>query len=79
MTWRLDKTPEDSPTDIKKIGNHRSEYLDYEGEISENRGTVAIHSKGTYEWDGKELQLRGGPSEGEYAFDGQNLLDVNRP
>ena len=57
-TWRLPKAP-DTPGDIaaEAIADHRLIYLDYEGPVSGDRGTVAQWDTGTFEWlaDGNDL------------------------
>ena len=51
-TWSI---PPQCPTGssfacpAKRLPNHRKHYLDYEGEITENRGTVARIDAGRYE------------------------------
>lgn len=57
-TWRLAKPPEPG-TDIaaKALGDHRIAYLDFEGPVSGNRGSVRRWDAGTFEWmtDAHEL------------------------
>ena len=50
-TWRLMKAP-DTPDDIlaEAIADHRLMYLDYEGPVSGERGTVTQWDAGTFEW-----------------------------
>lgn len=50
-TWRLLKAP-DTPGDIpaEAIADHRRMYLDYEGPVSGDRGTVTQWDAGTFEW-----------------------------
>ena len=57
-TWRLMKaldTLGDIPAEA--IADHRLMYLDYEGPVSGDRGTVAQWDAGTFEWlvDGDDL------------------------
>ena len=40
MTWRSPVWPLQRPTPLTKLPDHRQEYLQYEGEISRNRGSV---------------------------------------
>ncbi len=61
-TWRLTKAP-DTPGDIRTeaIADHRLMYLDYEGPVSGDRGTVTQWDAGTFEWlieDGNHLEVR---------------------
>ncbi len=51
LTWRLLKEP-DSPGEIpaEAIADHRLMYLDYEGPVSGDRGTVTQWDAGTLEW-----------------------------
>ncbi|MGH7175792.1 MAG: hypothetical protein ACREJC_00300 [Tepidisphaeraceae bacterium] len=46
-TWRAPVWPIDGPVEIVLIGDHRREYLDYEGPLSENRGHVRRVDAGT--------------------------------
>jgi hypothetical protein len=50
-TWRLAEPPEvgKDRVDALAIGDHRKAYLDYEGPVSGNRGTVKRWDGGTYE------------------------------
>ncbi len=50
-TWRLLKAP-DAEGDIpaEAIAAHRPMYLDYEGPVSGDRGTVTRWDAGTFEW-----------------------------
>ncbi len=73
-TWALEAFPNDGETPIpaRKLADHRPLYLDYEGPLSENRGTVRQVDAGTYrtlaqsdhtiaiELDGRTLQ---GPAQ----------------
>ena len=38
------------PCLVRQLGNHRLEYLAYQGEISGGRGWCEIHDRGTFEW-----------------------------
>ncbi len=49
-TWRLAKEPGLGATiAATALPNHRIEYLDYEGPVSHNRGTVTRFDAGSYE------------------------------
>jgi hypothetical protein len=39
-TWRSPRWPMSERTQLVQLGEHRREYLDYEGPVSGNRGTV---------------------------------------
>ncbi|MBN2584845.1 MAG: hypothetical protein JXL80_17405 [Planctomycetes bacterium] len=57
-TWSLPKPPdqpEHLPMCVRQLADHRIEYLEYEGEVSDNRGRVAIHDRGSYQW-GDEVE-----------------------
>lgn len=48
-TWRCATTPESVPPgglELERIGDHRCAYLDYEGPVSGDRGSVARHDAG---------------------------------
>ena len=47
-TWRSDEWPITSRTRIERIGDHRREYLEYEGSLSGNRGFVRRIDAGTH-------------------------------
>ncbi len=49
-TWRLSKPPEEAEMVIQAtaLPGHRRMYLDYEGAVSSNRGTVRRWDTGTY-------------------------------
>lgn len=52
LTWQLLREPVDSsslPIPARRIGNHRKAYLDYEGPLTGNRGTVRRVDSGTVE------------------------------
>jgi hypothetical protein len=59
-TWRLEKPPH-SQTIIAAtaIGDHRVAYLDYEGPVSDNRGTLKRWDSGDFDGDalGPEMVL----------------------
>src|SRR5262245_48875567 len=49
-TWRLPVLPQPGmgPIPATRIGDHRRAYLDYEGPVSGNRGTVVRREAGSY-------------------------------
>ena len=47
-TWRLERPDFSEPQEATEIDPHRKDYLDYEGEISGNRGRVRIVETGEY-------------------------------
>ena len=48
-TWRSDSWPPPPGRSIRRIGDHRREYLGYEGPVSNDRGSVRRIEAGTYE------------------------------
>lgn len=64
-TWRLSRAPDGGQPQIAHLlPDHRPIYLDYEGPVSGNRGTVQRWDTGTYEPlknhpDQVELKLQG--------------------
>src|ERR1700704_6253512 len=40
VTWRSPRWPIESETKLTKLADHRREYLEYEGPLTENRGHV---------------------------------------
>jgi len=69
-TWRLAQPPTDAgPIAAEAITDHRLEYLDYEGPVSGNRGTVVAFDRGEYSLLEDvgcvvEVELRGGRLQG---------------
>jgi DNA polymerase Ligase (LigD) len=50
-TWRLAAPPEPGgETAAEPLGNHRRAYLDYEGPVSGNRGSVTRWDSGDFTW-----------------------------
>jgi hypothetical protein len=50
-TWRLDAAPEPGPErQAERIADHRPRYLDYEGPVSGNRGSVRRRDRGEFDW-----------------------------
>ncbi len=64
-TWRLREEPAAGTTvPAEPIAEHRRHYLDYEGPVSGDRGTVTRWDAGTFEWiiskpDRVEIELSG--------------------
>ncbi len=53
-TWRLDQLPAINHTVLgERITDHRIHYLDYEGPVANNRGTVKRVRTGHYRWEPK--------------------------
>jgi hypothetical protein len=50
-TWRLPMTP-DAPGELsaEAIADHRLMYLDYEGPVGTDRGSVSQWDSGTFQW-----------------------------
>jgi hypothetical protein len=48
MTWRSPAWPIVQPTPLVRLADHRREYLDYEGPISNERGEVRQVASGTF-------------------------------
>jgi len=48
-TWQMELPPDQVPQTVAQIQDHRLIYLEYEGEISNNRGVVKIWDKGLFE------------------------------
>src|SRR5262245_11973321 len=68
-TWRLERPPHGGLETIpaERIGDHRLDYLEYEGPVSRGRGSVKRWDWGTYDLlEGSEDRLR-------LLFQGQHL------
>lgn len=49
-TWALSQPPDaDSPITAKALADHRLAYLEYEGPVSDDRGSVARWDRGAYQ------------------------------
>lgn len=75
-TWQLptDPTgPNALPTTATRIGHHRKRYLDYEGPVSRNRGTVTRVDRGTWRMiaqtpDAWQIELTGQTLVGRFRL-----------
>ena len=76
--WRISAPPETGCVTVEKICDHRKKYLEYEGEISEGRGKVTIHSQGHYRLFESLLTLEDGKSSGIYLFKKNLLIDPRK-
>jgi len=50
-TWRSTEWPIESRTPVTRLRDHRRLYLDYEGDLSDNRGSVQRLAEGTCQVD----------------------------
>ena len=53
-TWSLPAPPDRAerlPVCARELPDHRTKFLDYEGDVSADRGRVEIHDRGTYRWE----------------------------
>ena len=74
QTWRLNLLPGNAPFLAEKIHDHRLEYLEYEGPISNDRGVVKRMDRGKYEIIAVTesfmiIQLLEGKYQGQINFD----------
>lgn len=75
-TWRLDRVPvEAGEIGAEPLPDHRLAYLDYEGPVSRDRGTVRRIDRGTYELvsedgDAIEVVIRGQQLQGRAIISG---------
>ena len=74
--WRVlaEPTP-GTQAQVEPIGDHRLLYLDYEGAVSNNRGTVKRWDAGTFEWltdtaERVEVVLQGKRVKGRVVIEG---------
>ncbi len=59
LSWRLLAEPSAGATiPAERNADHRKMYLDYEGPVSGNRGTVTRWDSGTFEWIEKRIAAR---------------------
>ncbi|MCG8586153.1 MAG: hypothetical protein MI757_15705 [Pirellulales bacterium] len=67
-TWAMESLPnERDVVKAEKLADHRIAYLEYEGPLSDNRGTVTQWDSGEFEW------LRDEPLRVEVLLDGRRL------
>jgi hypothetical protein len=74
QTWRLNLLPGNAPFLAEKIHDHRLEYLEYEGPISNDRGVVKRMDRGKHEIIAETesfmiIQLLEGKYQGQINFD----------
>jgi hypothetical protein len=50
-TWRLSEPPQEEPVAAEPLENHRLDFLDYEGPLGGERGSVTRWDSGTFEWE----------------------------
>ena len=50
-TWRCDEWPVTAHSKLQRIAEHRRAYLELEGPLSGNRGSVRRIAAGTFQWD----------------------------
>lgn len=51
-TWRLRELPDRTKSMVlEQLADHRLDYLDYEGPVSGNRGTVTRWDWGAFKWE----------------------------
>jgi DNA polymerase Ligase (LigD) len=56
LTWRLSAPPDSGAVmDALQMPDHRRLYLDYEGAVSGDRGSVTGWDGGTFEWEVREV------------------------
>ena len=64
-TWALPRLPRSGETiAVERLADHRIEYLEYEGPVSDNRGSVARYDCGSYQIEHEsderlDVRLRG--------------------
>jgi hypothetical protein len=72
-TWRLPRLPQVGDVlDAERVFDHRLAYLEYEGPVSGNRGTVQRRDQGAFVWltqENDDLEAR---------LDGVNLRGIVR-
>ncbi len=73
-TWSLASPlddPSQLPTCAQQLDDHRIDYLEYEGEVSGDRGRVEIHDRGAYEWSSEVEAPLETVDELAFQLDGQ--------
>lgn len=78
LTWALKEEPiVGRELHADRLANHRTVYLDYEGPVSNNRGSVSRWDSGKYELMGAKLDLNV-PTEMVVRLHGQRLIGTAR-
>jgi hypothetical protein len=67
-TWRSTDWPVQSPAIVDRLPDHRRDYLDYEGPVSDDRGQVARVISGTFRWQAVSDDLVVLVTEQEHRF-----------
>ncbi|MEX0725219.1 MAG: DNA polymerase ligase N-terminal domain-containing protein [Planctomycetaceae bacterium] len=81
-TWRLNTPPVEGEIVLAEaIPDHRRMYLDYEGPVSHNRGTVSRWDCGSYEGDVDddnriEIDVRGEKLSGRLSLNRRDAANV---
>lgn len=86
-TWRLPSDPwtwpVGEPVPVERLPDHRAAYLDHEGPVSGNRGTVAILARGVWNTGGDSAPAAGevvvtlrrsGPGDGNVRAGGVGVM-----
>ena len=79
-TWRLDAIPRaGSPCGAARIADHRRLYLDYEGPVGGERGTVKRIAAGEFAWLEQSpgrlvVELRGAHLSGRVTVESKKLF-----
>ena len=58
----------------QRIQDHRKKYLNFEGLISPEKGTVGIIKTGTYKCENNQIQLTSSKEQCFYCYDSKELL-----
>jgi hypothetical protein len=80
-TWRLARSPDESGSiDVEPLADHRLAYLDYEGPVSGNRGSVRCFDRGEYALVEEtphriEVRLKGGVLTGRAVIERNNSTE----
>ena len=83
-TWRLDAIPDASAAiGARSLPDHRLAYLDYEGPVSGDRGSVCRVDRGTYDvvreqHDLLEVDVQGGRLQGRATISGDRFQWIPR-
>lgn len=78
-TWRLLTSPDSAlPIAAEQLPNHRPFYLDYEGPVSNNRGTVKRFDAGEYQIIEESEQLLIISLTGNYLNGKYTLQQISR-
>lgn len=60
----------------RRIQDHRKKYLNFEGLISPEKGTVSVIDKGKYHFSNNLLKINSANNETSFTLNAENILNI---